>query len=499
MELTFPKSDIAYLGRILHEHRNVEQTQEIRLSDGMPDIGRVLGCWGIPLIRGKEWRSNRIAVNGGVMVWALYAPEDGTDPRCAESWIPFQMEWDIRDTDREGQIRVRPLLRFADARSVSARKLMIRTGVAALAEAFVPMQAQISTADATEPDIQLLENTYPLRLQKYAGEKTFLFDEELTIPSGSPAADKLISFGLRPEITEQRVTGDRVVFRGNANLRILYRCKEGKLHTWDFSLPFSQLGDLPDVLEGDAQADAVLCATSLEVNPEDDGHIRVKCGLLAQYAVSCREFVNLAQDAYSVTREVLTQTELLELPVILEDRQENLYGEQTLPQNGQTVVDVQFFPDFPRKRINGNAVDMELPGQFQVLYYGEDGMLQSSAARWEGNFRMPVGEDTVTDAQVFLKEPASAAFSGGRMVLKANMTLNTQTWTDQEIPFVSGLEVGEPCQINPGRPSLILRRMGGEGLWVLAKKSGSTVEAICKANSLQGEPEQGQMLLIPIN
>ena len=499
MELTFPKSDIAYLGRILHENRNVEQTQEIKLSDGMPDIGRVLGCWGVPLIRGKEWRSDRIAVSGGTMVWALYAPEDGTDPRCVESWIPFQMEWDIRDTDREGQIRVRPLLRFADARSVSARKLMIRTGVAALAEAFVPMQARICTPVAAEPDIQLLKTAYPLQLPKHAGEKTFLLDEELSIPSGSPAADKLISFGLRPEITEQRVTGDRVVFKGNANLRILYRCKEGKLHTWDFLLPFSQLGDVPEALDSDAQADVVLCATSLEVNPEDDGHIRIKCGLLAQYAVSCRVLLELAQDAYGVLREVRPQMELLELPVILESRQENLYGEQTLPQNGQAVVDVQFYPDFPRKRINGDAVDMELPGQFQVLYYGEDGMLQSSAARWEGNFRMPAGDNTVTDAQIFLKEPASASVSGGQMVLKANMVLNTQTRADQEIFFISGLEVGEPCQPNPGRPSLILRRVGDEGLWILAKQSGSTVDAIRRANSLPGEPEQGQMLLIPIS
>lgn len=499
MELTFPKSDIGYLGRILHQQRNAEQTQEIKLSDGMPDIGRVLACWGVPLIRGKEWGVNRIAVNAGTMVWVLYAPEDGTDPRCVESWVPFQMEWDIRDTDREGQIRVRPLLRFADARSLSARKLMVRTGVAALAEAFVPMQAQFSLPDQAEADIQLLKRTYPLQLQRYAGEKSFLLDEELSLPAGRPVPDKLISFSLRPEITEQRISADRVVFKGNANLHMIYRCKEGKLHTWDFPLPFSQLGELQETPEEDAWADVMLCATSLEAGLEDNGHLRVKCGLLGQYTVTCRTFVELAEDAYSTRREVQPQMEILELPVILENRQENLYGEQTLPQGGEAVVDVQFYPDFPRKHTSGETVELELPGQFQVLYYGEDGMLQSSTARWEGNFRMNAGENTVTDAQPFLREPATAAFSGEQLLLKANMTLDLQTRADQEIPYAAGLEAGAPRQPDPARPSLILRRVDSEGLWALAKKNGSTVDAIRKANALNGEPEQGQMLLIPVS
>ena len=165
MELTFQTADMSYLGSVLRDVHNQEQTQEVRLSDGLPDIGRVIASWGVPVIRGKEWRRNSVSVSGGVMVWILYAPEDGTDPRCVESWIPFQMEWDIRAGEREGQIRVQPLLRFVDARSVSARKLMVRTGIAALAEAMVPMQARISTPEAEDPDIQLKKTTHIHTLQ----------------------------------------------------------------------------------------------------------------------------------------------------------------------------------------------------------------------------------------------------------------------------------------------------------------------------------------------
>jgi hypothetical protein len=44
-----------------------------------------------------------------------------------------------------------------------------------------------------------------------------------------------------------------------------------------------------------------------------------------------------------------------------------------------------------------------------------------------------------------------------------------------------------------------LRRAGDEGLWAIAKDYGSTVQAIREANQLTEEPENGQMLLIPIS
>ena len=68
----------------------------------------------------------------------------------------------------------------------------------------------------------------------------------------------------------------------------------------------------------------------------------------------------------------------------------------------------------------------------------------------------------------------------------------------QGISMVTGLTLGEKAEPDPGRPSLILRRSRGEQLWDIAKTSGSTVEAIRKANGLTNEPEDGKMLLIPV-
>ena len=70
--------------------------------------------------------------------------------------------------------------------------------------------------------------------------------------------------------------------------------------------------------------------------------------------------------------------------------------------------------------------------------------------------------------------------------------------SNREMTMVTGLTTGEEQEPDPSRPSLILCRPEGDGLWSIAKRCNSTMEAIQKANGLQGEPEDDRILLIPV-
>lgn len=498
MEMKFPKSICKYLKPALREVRNQELTQEIRLTDGMPDIGRILSAWGQVILRSKEWRSDSISSSGGVMVWVLYAPEDGSPVQCIESWVPFQNRWDLDGQSREGDIRIQCLLRFADARSISARKIMLRLGVAALGEAMVPDEAEVSVPGEMAEDVQLLSAVYPLRIPKEAGEKTFLMDEDLILPGSSPMPEKLIYFTMNPKITEKKVMGNKVVFRGNGNLHVLYLSEEGQLHSWDFELPFSQLADLDGSYSTDAQTNICMCITSLELDLDDESHMRMKCGLLAQYLVDDREMLTLIEDAYSPSRTVVPQMDRLQLPAILEQRQQLLDAEQEIHHDANVVADTAFLPDFPRQRRSGDALQWEIPGQFQALYYGKDGTLQSAGARWEGQWKMDADQDSMVTATVNPGSLAQAMVGGDSIQLRADVPMTLETTSDRGIPMVTGLTLEQPAEANPNRPSVILRRAGEDRLWDIAKSTGSTVEAIKAANGLENEPLRNQILLIPV-
>lgn len=498
MELQFDKSEIRYLKNALRDIRTGELTQETKLSDGMPDIGRVLTSWGQIILRSKEWGRDEISVSGAVMVWTLYIPEDGTEVRSVESWVPFQMHYDVDPEQREGPIRIVPLIRFVDARGTSARKLMIRTGVSVMAQALSPDGAAVYQPGQVPEDVQLLTNAYPVRIPKEAGEKVFLIDEELAIPDANAPVDRLLASTLQTELTDKKVIGNKIVFKGNAHLHLVYRCAEGKVRTVNLPVPFSQYSELDGIYDDDAGSDIHIAVTNLEMDMMNPGRLRLKAGMVGQYLIDQHMLLNVTEDAYSPFREVDVKRQILQLPSILEDRRENVTAEQSLTgQTGQTV-DVTFLPDFPRQRRDGQGLDVELPGLFQVLYYGEDGSLQAANSRWEGSTRLMADEDTDVELLVSPVGKATGSEGGEGIGITGQMQLQIRSTAETSIPMVSSLELGEVEEPNPARPSVVVCRMGDENLWDIAKRCGSTVGAIREANRLTGEPERENMLLVPV-
>ena len=237
--------------------------------------------------------------------------------------------------------------------------------------------------------------------------------------------------------------------------------------------------------------------TALELELDGEGRLRFQGGMTAQYILTDRHMLTLVEDAYSPGREVRLQTGEVTLPAVLEERRENLYGEQTLPAEANLAADISFQADFPRQRRTEGTVEMEIPGTFQVLYYGEDGALRSGTARWEGSRNLPADTESRITAVPAPMEP-QASLVGNQIQLQAEIPVDMTTTARQSLPMVTGLELGQPVRRDPGRPSLILRRAGKEGLWNLAKHSGSTPEAIRRANNLQTDPDPDQILLIPV-
>lgn len=498
MELQFERKQIPCLKTALRENQNLEQTQEIKLTDGMPDIGQIIGAWGQVITRGKEWRGDSVSFHGGIMAWVMYAPEDGSAMRCLDTWVPFQMKWNLPDELPEGDIRIGSLLRFMDARSTSPRKIILRVGIAALAEAFVPMEAEAALPGEVPPDVELLKRTYPLRLPVEAGEKAFLLDEEMELTGTAGKAEELLTYRVTPQITERKVMGGRMLLRGNGNLRLLYRDGDGQVAGTDFDLPFSQLADLSGDYDPDAQADIILGVTNLELDKDENGKLRLKCGLVAQYRIDANEVLELVQDAYSPRRDVEPRMKELELPVILDSRSETVYARQTAAVTADKGVDTQFLPDYPLQRRTEDGVELEMNGQFQLLCYGKTGELKAVNARWKETEVILADRGTRLMTAVYPVDAAQSVPGAEQAELNGEMRLTLQSISNSGIQMVTGLELGELREADPNRPSVILRRAGDDGLWLLAKESGTTMAAIRQANNLTEEPAPGCMLLIPV-
>lgn len=475
-----------------------EQTLELRLPDGMPDVGRILGTWGQALMRSKEWQSDSMNVTCGVMTWVLYEPEEGGTPQSVQAWIPFQQNINHTGGNREGVMQVQCLLRSIDARTVSARKIMLRATLNVLAQGWVQSEAELYTPPELPEDICLLEKTYPVCLLKEAGEKSFVMDEELTLPSTAPALSEIVRYDLRSELIDTKVLSDKVVFRGIGVVHILYMTAEGVLNSCNLEVPFSQYCNLSGEYGDDALSDICVAITSLELDTDSEGRLRLKAGLTGQYTIYTTQPVTLVEDAYSPRRAVTLQTQPLQLPAVLDRGSETVTAQLAVPFDGVQVVDAAFYPDHPRCVREQDRVKAELNGVFHILYRDGEGQLQPMLQRWQSSKAMDAAAQSNVEMALY-PSGAPQAVMGTDLQLKNDILLRDQTIAEQAIPMVTSIEQGPLLEPDPERPSLILTRPGERSLWQIAKESGSTVEAICKANALTGEQDlHKQMLLIPV-
>ena len=497
MELQFQKREGKCLKPLIREIKQTELIQELRLSDGMPDVGRILGLWGQPMIRSKQWSGDQIMVSGGVMTWVLYAPEDGSECRSVELWVPFQMRWDIPNSEADGVIRAKPVLRFVDGRTVSSRKMMIRLGLSLHLEALCPMNYPVYEPGELPEDVHILSRNYPVCLAVASGEKIFTMDEEVSVPDETEAS-KLLRYTVRPEITEKKAMSDKVIFRGNLNLHLLYRDTEGKIHSLEEELPFSQFEQMEEALPEDAIVNIDVIVTGLELDVLDQ-RLHLKCSMAAQYLAEAKTMVTLVQDAYGIHRDVDVQEESLYLPVILEQRLDTISAEQNLSGKKGEILDVVFMGDLPRQHMTNGEAEQCFSGVFHVLYRGEDGGVQSSAVRWENQRDFPLGENCTADGQIVGQGKIRASDTGDGINLSVPLQIQTRTGIDQELKMITAMELGQVREPDNGRPSLILCRPGKESLWSIAKRCGSTVGAIQKANKMEGEVTENRILLIPVS
>lgn len=501
MELEFETRTTDYLRQSIEGVCRQEQTLEVIVPDASPDAARVVYCGAQAVVRSRECRSGAIELTGGIQAGAVYLTEADGAPRALTAWLPFTLRLEHPAAKDDTQILMDCRVLAADARLVNSRKILFRAEVGAQIMGFAADRIELPLLKQTPPELQLRCRNYPLPLPAETAEKRFLVSDELTLPAGQPTPETILCVSTVPEITERRIVGSKAVFKGSAEIRILYQATDGSICAVSQTFPFSQYCQLA----GDYDEERLrLCmaVTSCDAElPTEGGTMAVSAGLLAQCLVTKTVTLPFCEDAFATHGTLQAEWKEFTFDCQLDRQVQQLALRDTLRGEPlRSVIDSAVFVDFPRTEPVEQGVRVTVPVNVRVLGLDAEGMMQGLSGAARAETELPAECGAVCRASAALRPEGSASPSGDGAELRAALTLDAGFFAQQTLCTLSAGTIDPPAEPEARRPSLVIRAgLDGGPVWDVAKQYGTSVAAICAANGLSGEEiEAGGMLLIPM-
>lgn len=505
MEFELDRTQMNGFDAVLDTTLRPEETLEMIVPDACPDILRVVETDGKVLLHRKETMDGRVELSGTMKAVVLYLPDGETGVRHLEVNIPFTCGADGPQIASGCTVVAAARLCRADTRTVNPRKILVRAEAAVDVTVFAPRMETICSRvlEAEEKKVEQLTETREVYLTACVQEKPFSFSDEITLSSGKPAAVELLKSRVELVRGESKVIGNKLIFKGNAMVSLLYRGQDDGVYAAGGELPFSQILEIVGVAE-DAECDMTLTLTGAEcaLGVEDDGRsVSVKLEALAQAVVRENRSLPVLTDAYS-TREPLG-VERAECPVDVRMdrgiRSQNARQVWETPTAVRELVDSRLAVAEVTQSREGDRLILTAQVEVQALYMDEEGSL--FAARYP--ITVPCTLDLPEGCRCFCRcegvGDLYAAPTPGGIEARFALDFHYCALSREQIIALSDLYPGQAPESTGEQPSLVLRMLGqGERLWDVAKGYGTTIADIISANELESESAaEGRLLLIP--
>ena len=501
MELAFQTNPLRFLRCSAQEVRYQEETAETIVPDSYPDIASIADCYAGSILRGKDCRDGSVIISGGIKGVILYNPEDGSYPRHLDFYIPYTVKFENQALTERSQVQCTTRIRSVDARMINSRKAMLRANLGCEISAYDEMEEPLYTLQSECSALQTKFNAYSISLPLEFAEKSFVISDTLELPAGRPPIAQIYKTHCQLELTDQKLVGNKGVFKGTFNCKILYLSNNQALYLWQQQLPFSQYCEMQrDYDEETMTVLPALTGYDLELEgTEDAKHVLLTANVLAQCLVTGTQQLQLLEDAYCTrgTLQPVWKNYLMDSRL---DRQTSLQTiRQSVTGSLQEILDTDVYLDYPRQERSNDQTRILVPASMHVLGFDENGSLSACSGKGEAVQEFTLSDQADCRSNAIPTGEAFSSISAGGAEVRCSISLETTCYAKQQLRTLCGGTIEETSSMAP-HPSVILRAAPKDAeLWSIAKDCCSTTNAIRAANHLETDRlPDAAMLLIPV-
>lgn len=506
MELELDRTQLNGFETVLDTTVCHEETLEAIVPDAYPDIRTVCDTEGIVLLKRKEAQDGRAECAGSVQAVILYLPDGADGLRRMDVTLPFTCGVDHTGITSKCGVMVMPYLQAIETRLLNPRKVLVRVNLSIQFQVCAPVSTTVC-GGVLEPEnagVQQMSERYETCVIACIQEKPFPYSDEVTLPGSKPEAECLLKNRADLRCGEAKVIGNKLIFKGDARVQLLYRSTEGGLCTAEFEIPFSQIMEVSGAGE-DATCEIQMVLTDLDCALEEGNGgrtFRITMGLLAQAAVRDMRTIDMLTDVYSTSYDLTGETQVYTLNQLLDHGEK----EQTIREILETgtlareVFDAYATISGVTQNWEGERLTLSADVQVTVLYQTEEGGYTSAVRSIPVSCPLELPHTGVCSCWCSCTSPVYATPTSGGIEVRLPVCFRYTAQEGHKVPSVTAVRLNEDApRDHSALPSIVLRMVGpGERLWDIAKAYGTTTCDIMQANALEEDAiPEGQLLLIP--
>ena len=337
-------------------------------------------------------------------------------------------------------------------------------------------------------------------------EKDFTFTEELNLSPGREGAAEILTSQVCGAVTEAKVVGSKLIFKGMFTVSLLYRTAEGRCCSAAGELPFSQIMEVEGASEGAAPSVRLqLTGTDLQIDGEDPEGRQIAVTLYLHATALLREEreLTLLSDLYSTAYDVAYEAEPLNLTSYWETftRRQTVREVLEIGVVAESILSLRVTCGAVSVSREGGAAVLRTGAVIRALYLDEGGVPLVAERSVDVKCQLELPEACQITARAVCTEEISGSLGTRGIEVRFPVDFQVEAASRVKRVCISGAKLDrESPKDLTGTPSLVLRCLGKqESPWDLAKSCNTTIAAILAANQMEGEEElpRDTLLLIP--
>lgn len=481
---------------------------DIILPDYCPEIQKILRCSVQPDIKSVQNSSGRITAEGNAVIRLFYLGDNGK-PAAFEQSCPIRKFVESNKITNESAATVSVNVDYVNCRAVSPRRADVRGMLTFIFSANCKREENIlSSADGC--GIMVMTEDCTAASVRGVCEKSFYMSEVIELSEKNGTVSQIINVSPFVCASEIKCINNKALIKGDCSVKIYYLCEEsGAVESVEHSMPVSQIIELDGLNENcisSISLKTMACEAAVKSDSSGDMRLIDLNVRISAFALALEENpLSLITDAYSTDYELKTTTKNIEIAEYNDKTDFSFTNKVVLESIGVSVdcilaawcSDIKY--SFGVK--DGKCA---LSGTYQstVVYRDADNQL--------GIIQKPVDFDYTTGVAVNgdrISCYGSATVSGcscaltgdSRIELKTEIYVSAVVLSSVMKKYIGAIEISDnekqkekPCALT------VYYCEKGEKLWDIAKKYGTTVEAVMLENEMSGSvAESRRMLLIP--